>query len=568
MLTPDSPSYLTSSVGNGTTGTYTDSAALFTTPLFGNGSATNFYVVRHADFQEQTPVTYTLNLNTSQGAVSIPQLGGSLTLSGRDSKWHVTDYDLGGTTLLYSTAEIFTWKKFEKSTVVVVYGGPGELHELSVIASSPADVVEGTGMTTKHTGTTTTINWKTDSTRRVVKIGDLLVYVLDRNTAYNYWVPDFVRSDQWGAYTSNIGNTTSVIVEAGYLVRSVAIQGTALHINGDLNATVPIRVLGAPASTKDLHFNGEKLAFKTDPVTGEWSSTLTYKAPKISLPDLSSIPWKYVDNLPEIQSSYDDSAWTVADHTTSNNTLYSLQTPTSLWGPDYGYNTGVLIFRGWFTAQGNESSLALSTIGGSAFGSSVYLNSTYIGSWPGIDAASSDSSTYTLPNLVAGKTYVFTVIVDNNGLDENWIVGEDLMKGVRGILDYNLSGRSQSDITWKLTGNLGGEAYVDKVRGPLNEGGLYAERQGFTQPYPPNRNWAAGNPETGITKAGIAFYQASFKLDFPRGYDIPLTFNFGNTTINGATADYRAQLWVNGYQFGKYVNNIGPQSSYPVPQGM
>jgi hypothetical protein len=53
----------------------------------------------------------------------------------------------------------------------------------------------------------------------------------------------------------------------------------------------------------------------------------------------------------------------------------------------------------------------------------------------------------------------------------------------------------------------------------------------------------------------------------PRNYDIPLTFNFGNTTIDGEVADYRVQLWVNGYQFGKYVNSIGPQSSFPVPQG-
>jgi len=102
----------------------------------------------------------------------------------------------------------------------------------------------------------------------------------------------------------------------------------------------------------------------------------------------------------------------------------------------------------------------------------------------------------------------------------------------------------------------------------LNEGGFYAERQGFTQPYPPNRNWASGNPEAGISKAGVAFYQASFNLDLPRNYDIPLTFNFGNTTIDGGVADYRAQLWVNGYQFGKYTNNVGPQSSFPVPQGM
>lgn len=141
------------------------------------------------------------------------------------------------------------------------------------------------------------------------------------------------------------------------------------------------------------------------------------------------------------------------------------------------------------------------------------------------------------------------------------------MKAPRGILNYALDSQPQSAVTWKLTGNLGGEQYVDKDRGPLNEGGLYAERQGYTQPRPPSANWAAGSPLTGISTAGVAFYSTSFELDLPKGYDIPLTFNFGNTTINNATADHRAQLWVNGYQFGKYVNNIGPQTSFPVPQG-
>ena len=470
LLTFHSPAYLTASVGTGVTGTYSNSADIFITPLLGNGSATNFYVARHADFQQETPASYTLNLKTSQGDISIPQLGGSLTLSGRDSKWHVTDYDLGGTTLLYSTAEIFTWKKFGKNTVLVVYGGPGEQHELSVVGSTPALVVEGTGITAKSTSKATTINWQTSSTRRVVQIGHLLVYVLDRNTAYNYWAPDFVRTDKWGAYDSGVANTQSVIVQAGYLVRSVSLDGGALNINGDLNATVSINVLGAPAGARELQFNGQKIDFKTNPVTGEWSSTLKYTVPDVNLPDLSSLSWKYVDNLPEIQPSYDDSAWTVADHTTTNNTIAALNTPMSLFGSDYGYNTGILIYRGWFTAKGSESSLYLSTQGGSAFGSTVFLNSTYIGSWPGIDAASANNATYTLPNLVAGKSYVFTILVDNNGLDENWSVGLDLMKDPRGILDYALSGRDKSDITWKLTGNLGGESYVDKVRGPLNEG--------------------------------------------------------------------------------------------------
>jgi hypothetical protein len=345
--------------------------------------------------------------------------------------------------------------------------------------------------------------------------------------------------------TANIGNTTSVIVEAGYLVRSVYIEGTALHINGDLNATVPIKVIGAPSTTKDLHFNNLKIPFTTDPMTGEWSSTLPYTAPVINLPDLSTLDWKFLDNLPEIKPTYDDSKWTVAGHTTSANP-YALKTPTSLFSCDYGYNTGVLIYRGHFTASGNESSIYLSTEGGSAYGSSVWLNSTYLGSWPGIDSASNHNDTYSLPNLRVGKNYVLTVVIDNNGLDENWVVGVDQMKLPRGILDYELRGRPQSAITWKLTGNLGGESYIDRTRGPLNEGGLYAERQGYTAPFPPNHNWISGSPLTGFKNAGVAFYQADFHLGLPKNYDIPLSFVFGNTTIGGITADYRAQLWVNG----------------------
>lgn len=359
---------------------------------------------------------------------------------------------------------------------------------------------------------------------------------------------------------------SSVIVEAGYLVRSVSIKGSVLNIDGDLNATVPIKVIGAPASTKELRFNNAKLDFETDSVTGELSSTLEYASPKLKVPELSKLDWKYLDNLPEIQASYDDSAWTPASHTESNNP-YTLKTPTSLFSSDYGYHTGVLIYRGHFVAKGGESTFKIETQGGSAFGSSVWLNSTYIGSWAGTDAGRSNSASYTLPNLSAGKSYVFTVVVDNNGLDENWVVGPDEMKRPRGILNYSLNGRAQSDITWKLTGNLGGEAYIDKVRGPLNEGGLYAERQGFTQPQPPNKEWAEGNPEKGIDKPGIAFYQTSFDLDLPKNYDIALSFVFGNTTIDNDVADYRAQLWVNGYQFGKYTNNVGPQSEFPVPQG-
>lgn len=30
----------------------------------------------------------------------------------------------------------------------------------------------------------------------------------------------------------------------------------------------------------------------------------------------------------------------------------------------------------------------------------------------------------------------------------------------------------------------------------------------------------------------------------------------------------RVLLYVNGWQFGKYVSNLGPQTSFPVPEGV
>ncbi|RLL97383.1 hypothetical protein CFD26_106997 [Aspergillus turcosus] len=559
-----SPSYLLATPGSSTTSGYADTPDLTVTPLLGNGTG-SYFVVRHTDYTSQASTSYKLTLPTSAGNLTIPQLGGTLTLNGRDSKVHVVDYNVGGTNILYSTAEVFTWKKFGDSKVLILYGGPGEHHELAVSSKSNVQVVEGpmSGATSKKAGDVVVIAWDVSPSRRIVQIDDLKIFLLDRYSAYNYWVPQVDKDASSTGFSSEETTASSIIVKAGYLVRTAYTKGSGLYLTADFNATTSVEVIGAPSGVRNLYINGEKAQFKTDK-NGIWSTEVKYSPPKMQIPNMKDLDWKYLDTLPEIQSTYDDSAWTAADLDKTYNTLRPLTTPKSLYGADYGFNTGYLIFRGHFVADGSETTLDIQTQGGQAFGSSVWLNGTFLGSWTGLNANMAYSSTYKLPQLEKGKHYVFTVVVDEMGLDENWTIGTESMKNPRGILSYKLSGRDDSVITWKLTGNLGGEDYWDKVRGPLNEGGLYAERQGFHQPQPPSKNWKSASPLQGLSKPGIGFYSAQFDLDIPSGWDVPLYFTFGN----GTSSAYRVQLYVNGYQYGKLVSNIGPQTAFPVPQGI
>jgi hypothetical protein len=173
-----SPAYLTAARGDASNTTWSTSSDLTVTPA--HGESTNFYFVRHAKYNSLESTTYKLNIATSAfGNIMVPQMNGtSLTLNGRDSKIHVSDYDIGGTTLVYSTAEVFTWHKYDEKTVLVVYGGPGETHELAVAATG-LKVTEG-DVKSMEKGANTILNFKADGTRKVAKIGSVHVYMLGK----------------------------------------------------------------------------------------------------------------------------------------------------------------------------------------------------------------------------------------------------------------------------------------------------------------------------------------------------------------------------------------------------
>ena len=92
-------------------------------------------------------------------------------------------------------------------------------------------------------------------------------------------------------------------------------------------------------------------------------------------------------------------------------------------------------------------------------------------------------------------------------------------------------------------------SFPDKVRGVMNEGGLFGEREGWHLPGFDTRSWAARELSAGLPSggAGVGFFVTTFELAFPRNTDVLVSFQFEAEN----TQAYRALLFVNGWKFGK-----------------
>ncbi|RDB20455.1 putative beta-galactosidase A [Hypsizygus marmoreus] len=563
-----SSAYLTTRPQNiyNTQGSFTRNPALKTTQVLDVvGNKTGFYVVRQTDASTTALQTYTLNVPTSIGPLTMPTLGGALTLNGKDSKIHVVDYAAGSTTVLYSTAEIFTWATIDGKDIILVYGNAGELHETAFkIGTTPptAKVVGGSGaIKQKVLASNSLVLQFFTSGQTVVQAGNIMLYILDRANAYQFWV---LHPPSSGSY-AHFNTENPIIVKGGYLLRSVSIAGSALAIQGDLNNSTTFEIIAPAAASKSVTFNGSPLSL-TKSTYGTLVAKRNVNLPSVTIPNLSTLTWKTADSLPEVRASYSDAQWTLASRNTTVNPN-TPRTPVVLYAGDYGYHTGNIFWRGHFKATGTETGFTLDVWGGSAFGYSVWLDSMFLGSWVGDAVHSNYEGTFSFPALLRpGSAHVLTILQDHMGYEGDWTAASESFKNPRGIVSYSFTGTNVPTVSiWKVTGNLGGENYVDRTRGPLNEGGLFAERQGWHLPEFDDSKWATGKPTDGMSSAGVSFYRTTFNLNIPTGVDYPLALVVSNSTTNPY---YRSQFYVNGYQFGKYVNHIGPQTVFPVPQGI
>lgn len=61
-----------------------------------------------------------------------------------------------------------------------------------------------------------------------------------------------------------------------------------------------------------------------------------------------------------------------------------------------------------------------------------------------------------------------------------------------------------------------------------------------------------------------ATYHTTVDLALPAGQDVPVVLKIEDDLAR----NYRALVFVNGWQVGRYINDIGPQHVFPIPTGV
>lgn len=542
-------------VERGSNGTnLTSNPLVFTQILYNVENGARFYQSNHANTTLQTSIAYKQQMITSAGNITVPQYAPDIVLNGRQSKILLSDFTAGCQNIIYSTAEILTVSIFHEKPVIVFWVPTGESGEFYLENAQNGNVAKcdgcsNVGFYPASKGVITKFTQGQGSTVVTYNNG-VTVLILDRTAAYKQWQPVLTNDP-------HVPLNETVLVSGPYLVRSASMSHGVLALTGDYDGTTSLEIFAG--WVREVTFNGLCVNIKRTKygsVTGTLApADMTIASVNATLPILTE--WKVADSLPERFADYDDSGagWVNADH---NSTVLPNKPATYpvLYADEYGFHTGPLLWRGRFS--GNATGVFLNVIGGLSSGWSAWLNGDFIGSSYGSTKLTQTNLTLSFANATLASENVLFVIQDHMGKDES-----SGALNPRGISNATLFGGA-SFTGWKVAGKAGGRANIDPVRGPLAEGGLQAERLGWHLPGFDDSKWNASTPSIGLSTAGANFYRTEFPLDLPTGYDVSLAFELSAP----AGSILRAQLYVNGYQFGKFIPQIGNQVEFPVFPGV
>ena len=68
--------------------------------------------------------------------------------------------------------------------------------------------------------------------------------------------------------------------------------------------------------------------------------------------------------------------------------------------------------------------------------------------------------------------------------------------------------------------------------------------------------------------AGTTWLRTRFELSLPADQDMQLGLAFGDTHAVRSNRQYRASIFVNGWNMGQFIAHIGPQRIFVLPPGI
>ncbi|KAJ6506211.1 glycoside hydrolase superfamily [Mycena vitilis] len=584
-----------SNMGNGSS-PYTDNPGVFVTELRNVEDSADevkpaFYVVRQAMTSSNETIGAKIRISTSAGNLTVPKTPDmQIEIQGRQSRMVITDHRFGnvnsGSNILYSTASLFYSGAIGKRDVIVLHGPAPQSFEVvlnlngfnpsshfSSVDSEGGDMDINTNTSLTAGRNYTSFTFSPTQNQMAVSISDSSVLVLADTTALdNMFAPIIPGAD--GSTFFRVSTNQTLLVLGPALLRNatIAANNKAIDLWGDTNGSNSITVY-APESVTSASWNGKKIVNAHTIAPGILNFTVGGPLPKIDVPDLFRAEWKVADSLPEIQSDYNDSRWVDADMVTTTNPFFKYYGDNYLYACAYGFCEGPVLWRGHFNSTGSETAVNLSITGARGFAGSVWLNDVFLGAAYG-NSSNNDANvivettndTYAFPpDALAPGPKIITVLHDNMGMEEAQANQfSEWLKTPRGIQGYFLL-NSTFQPTWKVQGKLGGfQDFPDRARGIMNEGGFFGDRAGWHLPGFDDSAWNTTTLSTKMPSAGVRYFRTTFNLDVPSGYDVKMSFNF--PPYGGGT--YRVFFYVNGWNMGRYVANLGPQSRFPVPGGI
>jgi len=517
----------------------------------------------HAPSDLLTDDAFAFDLTTRDGTYRV-----AARVNGQDAKMLLADYALERQHLVYSTSELQAQLRDGDRDVVLVHGRAGEQGE-TVLRYKSAPRVEVLAGDVRHTfdaarGDLRLAYTHADLVRVRVTGGGrppLLLLIADEATSQRFWTQD-----------TGAGRLLELTPA---LVRSARIDAAGLHLTGDTDGESPLDIWGANVTAAT--FNGMPLRLARQP-DGSLRSIEALAGPaQVTVPDLAKLPWTRRMDSPEAQRDFDDSGWAHADGRTSAAQTWTLpeRGQPTLAMSDYGFHHGDVWYRGRFdTTDAAARRLELFYGGGGAGMLQAWVDGRFLGQHE-LDTGrafpeTTDTARFDLGTLAPGP-HVLAVMVRNGS--HNWdLMADDAHREARGLIAASLAAKGGRrfgvTIDWRIQGNRGGEDGADPVRGPLNDGGLYGERAGWHLPGASAQGWTPAHPGDAPPAAGTYWLRTHVPLDLPRGHDVQLGLAFGATDQPRSDREYRALIFVNGWNMGQFIAHVGPQRVFVIPPGI